>query len=181
MMDAENGMAIIAPILEEMKDLDCKWRHERDDLSYALIATGPNAFWKGRNTHELIAMAAGGNAAADRWLRGVAAALLEQGQQLSPEMGQFAAGAIRTAPARQNAKPGPHKNDDVLRNAYIWLSITRLTEQGFKPTRSPATTKSHSACSLVAQGLARAGIHMSEAAVVKVWQACRVPLEKSGT
>jgi hypothetical protein len=59
-----------------------------------------------------------------------------------------------------------------VRNQWIFYAALWATYCGLKPTRSPAGRykgSSHSACSLVAEGLKEIGLSLSEDAVKKIW------------
>ncbi len=55
------------------------------------------------------------------------------------------------------------------RDFRIACVIRHVTDLGFRPTRNHATV-SESACSIVSQALARSDLHLSEGAVVKIWE-----------
>jgi hypothetical protein len=61
-----------------------------------------------------------------------------------------------------------HKN--LERDLAICIAVRELVPAGYPATRNMATTQTPSACSLVAEALARINIHMSEDAVDKIRQ-----------
>ena len=74
-------------------------------------------------------------------------------------------------PPSQNAKRRIGKHDS--RNSQIREAVERARDAGLKATRNRDqrhTGGAHSACSLVAEELKKAGLHLSEDAVEKVWR-----------
>jgi hypothetical protein len=55
------------------------------------------------------------------------------------------------------------------RDFKIACVIRHIVDRGFRPTRNNAT-ENESACSIVKQALQRLGLHLTEGAVVKIWE-----------
>jgi hypothetical protein len=87
---------------------------------------------------------------------------------------------IRSIIAR---KPGPSSVEHMSRNRAIWIAMEYIVKTWkFPATRNEATKdKGKRACaaSIVREAIKKgAGLHLSEAAVVKVWNNMRLPGEQ---
>jgi hypothetical protein len=79
-------------------------------------------------------------------------------------------------------KPGPRSGDMTSRNVTIWAAMEHIVKTWkFPATRNEATKgKRASAASIVREALKKgAGVHLSEAAVVKAWNKMRLPGEQA--
>jgi hypothetical protein len=121
---------------------------------------------------QLIAEAKSGNSKADTILRGAIANLLSDEQPLPLCLARYAADALR---AGIKVPPKLRRLKSRGRDVQIMIAVyTVTTDFGFNPTRNHAARDAddaaESACSIVAQALARNGIHMSEDAVEQIWK-----------
>lgn len=74
------------------------------------------------------------------------------------------------AGAKIPGRPGTHPMLNWQRNLHIVMAVDKLVqEHGYKATRNEVS-EHPSACSIVQVALASLGQHMSEDAVVKIWQ-----------
>jgi hypothetical protein len=83
--------------------------------------------------------------------------------------------------SRLARKPGKHSSNFVTRNIFIWAAIEHIVKTWkFAATRNEATKGRASAASIVREAIKQgAGIHLSEASVVKVWNKMRLPGEQA--
>jgi hypothetical protein len=72
--------------------------------------------------------------------------------------------------ARPKLKPGRKPEDNFLRDCLIRMAVAALVELGLRPTRNREQRDRPSACSIVRDALAQAGVHLTEAAVEKIWK-----------
>jgi hypothetical protein len=82
---------------------------------------------------------------------------------------------VSNASAGKKRPPGPGRDRaaNIVRDAVITQAVDAVTGiYGLRPTRNTAST-GDSGCSLVVEGLARLGLHMTEANVMAVWRAGR--------
>lgn len=101
-----------------------------------------------------------------------AANLLEDGQQLRPDLAKYVARALRT----HQKKRGRKKETNSDRNSMIVIMVFETLRFGFEPTRTPDVKKHDCGCSIVAKVLDDLGVRsergkkFSESAITKVWQ-----------
>jgi hypothetical protein len=118
---------------------------------------------------ELIAKAANGDDVAHNVLCKIAAAFVEGGCAMPARLREYITEALRSqareAPQRRRGQD-PYANHG--RNFCVACAILHVVKLGFRPTRNRAT-EDESACSIVAQALAKFGIHLSDSAVEKIW------------
>jgi hypothetical protein len=65
------------------------------------------------------------------------------------------------------------RKSNYFRDRDIALAIRELSRLGYKPTRthhSKSPKQRHCGCSIVAEALAMRGPHLSEHAIVKIWE-----------
>jgi hypothetical protein len=121
----------------------------------------------------LIAKAQDGDQIAHNVLCWVASRFVESGCAFPTQLRAYIAGTLysqsRKAPRRGRGRD-PYAN--YIRDDDVTRVVRKVVELGFRPTRNRAT-ETESACSIVAQALAKLGIHLSVPAVEKIWSASR--------
>lgn len=111
---------------------------------------------------------AGDFVAVDKELRDRAAALLEAGNPLPPNLSAYIAVRLRNGctPIKER------RHWATGRDIRISLAVRHVMTMGFLPYRNEATRdaeRGESACSIVATALGRLGVAIGEHAVVKIW------------
>ncbi len=109
-------------------------------------------------------------------LRQLAAGLVEADEEMPQELAQwlvdFLKGNLEPPATPRNMRkklPG----DRFWRDFYIWSAVENLIENGFKPT-SDRSSRSQSACDVVAVAMRKLGLHpMSADEVHKIWNRLR--------
>jgi hypothetical protein len=121
--------------------------------------------------HVLITGARAGDWFLDRVICAAAALMLRDGIS-DPELRLYVEKRlIEGVPSIGKRGRGRSKRDNAHRDVIIaGRLIPPLLDHGFQPTRNAATKDTESACSIVKSALANIGIHLSEAAVEKVWK-----------
>lgn len=91
---------------------------------------------------------------------------IECGMPIPPALRKFAAEVIAhsTHPKR---KPGVKKHKNYQRDAWIKRAVTAAMEHGVERTRNEST-EAESACSIVCDELAKAGIVVSEKSIERI-------------
>lgn len=122
----------------------------------------------------LLGDAKAGDAFSDRVLCGSAAIILDAvGGVPDQVLRSYVCGRLNGGlPTLTKRGRGKGKAENSYRDAVIvgWLIIPLLDR--YNPTRNDATKqsdKARSACSIVTEALARAGVHMSEKRVEEIW------------
>ena len=116
----------------------------------------------------LVEKARRGDADADSLLQKVGLQFVSAGAPIPEPLRGYIADHLRdqTKPMRRRGK---HRQADLLRNFAITYLIARVAEHGFLATRNRETRNQESACSILAAALVKAGVHMSETGVEKIW------------
>ena len=126
---------------------------------------------------KLIGIARNNDLAAKSALSYIAGAYVKSGCAMPERLRDYVVEKLRTEVASGPKRRGSKPYTKEARNSLISLTVsTVVRDLGISPTRNRAskdTSKKESACSLVKKALERRGVHLSEAAVEKIWQECR--------
>ena len=117
----------------------------------------------------LIVKARAGDYVAKSVLYRLAADFVESGWAMPKRLGEYIGHRLKAEALNSRKRPGRDPYANRRRNFRIARTICEVVKLGFRPTRNRAS-QNKSACSIVAQALARGGIHLSESAVEKIWQ-----------
>jgi hypothetical protein len=137
-------------------------------LGFRLPAFGPRRY--DATKLAALARAAEQDRGADQLLREVSVSLIDRGEALPPEIRSQARAHIKGTHKDPPGKPGRKREDNLFRDRSIALAVDALVELGDRPTRNREQKKTDSASSIVMRALAQAGIHMTKAAVEKIWR-----------
>jgi hypothetical protein len=126
---------------------------------------------------ELIGRAEDGDQDADTIVRELAHSFMAQGYQLPELLNAYVLNLLvpPASPYRPICKRGPNPAENWYRDIWLAMAVSLVTERGFKPTKKRTTTKTESACSVVAKASTT-----SEATVEKIWTRARVLGEELG-
>jgi hypothetical protein len=117
---------------------------------------------------ELITLIKGARENGDQrdYLLALAAAALDNGQNLPGPLKEFVTEFLRSprATGSRRGRPASYTRDDVISWAVSEISI----RWKFFPTRNDATEEA-SAISIVKKALGEVGVHLTEAAITKIW------------
>ena len=131
---------------------------------------------------ELTSRALLGSYEARNTLYDFADALTAAGKPLPLWLQEFLIWAARNARGSAGRKRGRDPYANEHRNSIISNAVGMLAElDGFRPSRNTVTKapkRAECGCSIVANALARVGIHMTEANVTAIWQAERFRAER---
>jgi len=117
---------------------------------------------------DLVRSSRDGDETAHRFLLELAAARIEQAQSLSRPLKEFVIEFLRDPKKSNSARVG-RKRSDFARDFFIFYAIFQIkTKWEFPATRNEAT-RSASAASITQKALEKVGIHLTEAAVTKIW------------
>jgi hypothetical protein len=118
----------------------------------------------------LIARAKAGDEVAHKVLCSIASRFIAGDCAMPASLGRYAAEVLgrqsQGAPRRRRGRD-PYGNH--VRDFHITSAVLNVARLGLKPTRNRATEK-ESACSIVRGALEKLGVHLSEAAVEKIWE-----------
>jgi hypothetical protein len=130
----------------------------------------PYKFYNAKKAGLLIDRARDGDPIAMDATWEIAANFIDEGYVLPEGLRQYIVdlllGDATCAPAKSRGRAGYVNYERDFKIASV---IRQVVDRGFKPTRNHAT-ESESACSIVNKALKRLGLHLSEAAVVKIWE-----------
>jgi hypothetical protein len=137
-----NTLSIVVP--ESYEELH---RMDHDELVDLIAAAREE-----RETHE--------------YLLAVAAALIDNGYSLPGPLKEFVIEFLPNpeVPRRGRGRKREYMRDDVI----AWVVSSICIQWGFSPTRNEAT-RGPSAISIVKRALEKVGIHLTEAAITKIW------------
>jgi hypothetical protein len=130
----------------------------------------PYKFYKARKADALIDRAREGDPIAMEATWEIAANFVDAGYVLPEGLRQYIVdlllGSAVITPAKRR---GRTHYVNYGRDFQIACVIRHIMDRGFRPTRNNAT-ENESACSIVNRALQRLGLHLSEGAVVKIWE-----------
>ena len=124
---------------------------------------------EGRKLLFLMAVARAGSKEADDFLRNMFTEQTHRNEEISPFLKTYIA-EVLNQPIK--ARPGPKNASNIAANVAIAALVLTLTEPPFNLTPLRGLSKRRpSACSVLAQALAEAGLHRGgEKAIEKIWQ-----------
>ena len=101
------------------------------------------------------------------YLLAIAAAAIDNDQPLPGPLKGFVAEFLRSpgASGSRRGRPALHTRDQVI----SWAVAVICIRWRFSPTRNEATEEKASAISIVKTALGKVGIHLTEAAITKIW------------